>query len=102
MSAQFTLQGTPPRSGMSTASRATLRTRPRLQRALIRYWEYIPAVRVTAVILRMVAVLVLVVTGIALVNISNVWGLPVLVLAAVILPFSLWVFRTAAKGWPAR
>ncbi len=102
MSAQFTLEGTPPRSGMSTASRATLRTRPRLQRTLIRYWEYIPAVRVTALILRMVAVLVLAVEGIALLSISNVWGLPILALAAVVLPFSLWVFVTAAKGWPVR
>ncbi len=66
---------------MSSASRATLRTRPRLQRTLIRYWEYIPAVRITALILRMLAVLVLAVEGIALLSISNVWGLPILALA---------------------
>lgn len=102
MSAQLTLEGTAPRSGMSTTSRATLRTRPRIQRTLIRSWEYIPAVRVTVLILRLLAVLVLLAEGIALLSISSGWGLPLLALPFVILPFSLWVFTTAAKGWPAR
>jgi hypothetical protein len=102
MSAQFTLEGTPPRSGMSTTSRATLRTRPLIHRLLIRYWEYIPAVRVTVLILRLLAVLVLAVEGIALLSISNWLGLPILAVAFAVLPFSLWVFTTAAKGWPVR
>jgi hypothetical protein len=100
MSAQFTLEGTPPRSGTSTVSRATLRTRPCIQRALIRSWEYIPAVRVTVLILRMLAVLVLTVEAIALFSISSWWGVPLLVVAIAVLPVSLWVFTTAAKGWP--
>jgi hypothetical protein len=100
MSAQFVLEGTPPRSGTSTASRAALRTRPRIQRVLIRYWEYIPAVRVTVLILRLLAVLVLAVEAIALLSISSWWGLPLLAVAFAVLPFSLWVFTTAAKGWP--
>jgi hypothetical protein len=79
-----------------------LRTRPRIQRILIRSWEYIPAVRVTVVILRLLAVLVLAVEGIALLSISNWWGLPLLAAAFAILPFSLWVFTTAAKGLPGR
>lgn len=102
MSAQFTLEGTPPRSGTSTTSRAALKTRPRIQRILIRSWEYTPAVRVTVLILRFLAVLVLAVQGIALLSMSNSWGLPLLAVAAAVVPFSLWVFTTAAKGWPAR
>lgn len=102
MSAQLTRERTPPRSGTSTASRTTLRTRPRIQRILIRSWEYIPAVRVTVVILRLLAVLVLTVEGIALLSISNWWGLPLLAAAFAMLPFSLWVFTTAAKGLPGR
>jgi hypothetical protein len=102
MSAQFTLDGTPPRSGTSTTSRATLRTRPRVQRILIRSWEYIPAVRVTVLILRLLAVLVLAIEGIALLSISNWWGLPLLAVAVAVLPFSAWVFTTAGKGWPVR
>jgi hypothetical protein len=102
MSAQFTREGTLPRSGMSTVSRATLRTRPRIQRIVIRSWEYIPAVRVTLLTLRLLAVLVLTVVGIALLSTSNRWGLLDLALAFAVVPFSLWVFTTAAKGWPAR
>jgi hypothetical protein len=102
MSAQLTRERTPPRSGTSTTSRAILRTRPRIQRILIRSWEYIPAVRVTVVILRLLAVLVLAVEGIALLSISNWWGLPLLAAAFAVLPFSLWVFTTAAKGLPGR
>jgi hypothetical protein len=102
MSAQLTREGTSARSGMSTTSRATLRTRPRIQRILIRSWEYIPAVRVTILILRLLAVLVLAVEGIALLGISNWWGLSLLAVAVAVLPLSLWVFSTAAKGWPVR
>jgi hypothetical protein len=102
MSAQLTRDRTPPRSGRSTTSRATLRTRPRMQRIMIRSWEYIPAVRVTVLTLRLLAVLVLAVEGIALLSISNGWGLPLLALAFAVLPLGLWIFTTAAKGWPAR
>jgi hypothetical protein len=102
MSAQLTVQGTRPRTGTNTTSRATLRTRPLSQRFLIRSWEYIPAVRITVLILRMLAVLVLAVEGIALLSISNWWGLPLLAVAFAVVPVSFWVFTTAAKGWPAR
>jgi hypothetical protein len=102
MSAQLTRERTPPRSGTSTTRRATLRTRPRIQRILIRSWEYIPAVRVTVLILRLLAVLVLAVEGIALLSISNWWGLPLLAASFGTLPLSLWVFATASKGWPGR
>jgi hypothetical protein len=102
MPAQLTREGTPPRSGTSTTSRATLRTRPGIQRILIRSWEYIPAVRVTILILRLLAVLVLAFVGIALLSIPNWWGLLNLAAAFAVLPFSLWVFTTAAKGLPGR
>jgi hypothetical protein len=102
MSAQLTRERTPPRPGTSTTSRASLRTRPRIQRILIRSWEYIPAVRVTVLILRLLAVLVLAVEGTALLSISNWWGLPLLAAAFGMLPLILWVFTTAAKGWPGR
>jgi len=83
-------------------SRATLRTRPRAQRILIRYWEYIPAVRITVLTLRLLAVVVLAVEGIALLSISNWWGLALLATAFAVLPFSFWVYTTATKGWPVR
>jgi hypothetical protein len=102
MSAQLTREGTLPRSGTSTTRRATLRTRPRIQRILIRSWEYIPAVRVTILILRLLAMLVLAFLGIALLSISNWWGLLNLAAAFAVLPFGLWVFTTAAKGLPGR
>jgi hypothetical protein len=87
---------------MSTRSRAALRTRPRTQRILIRSWEYIPAVRGVILTLRLLAVLVLAVAGIALLRVATWWGLLDLALALAVLPFSLWVFTTAAKGWPVR
>ena len=102
MSALLTREGTPPRSGTNATSRATLRTRPRSQRILIRSWEYIPAVRITVLILRLLAVLVLAVESIALLSISSWLGLPLLAVAFAVLPFSFWVYTTAAKGWPAR
>jgi hypothetical protein len=87
---------------MRTPSRAALRTRPRTQRILIRSWEYIPAVRGTVLILRLLAVVVLAVEGIALLGMANWWGLLLLTVAFAVLPFAFWVFSTAAKGWPAR
>jgi hypothetical protein len=83
-----------------TTRHATLRTRPRIQRVLIRSWEYIPAVRIAFLVLRLLAVLCLTVVGIALLSISNWWGLPLLVLAVAALPIGVWVFTTTAKGWP--
>jgi hypothetical protein len=100
MSAQLTGQAAPPRPGLSTTSRAVLRTRPRIQRIMIRYWEYIPAVRVAVLTLRLLATLVLVITGIALLSAASWWGLAALAGAVAVASFALWVFTTAAKGWP--
>ncbi len=87
---------------MASISRATLRTRPRIQRTLIRSWEYIPAVRITVQLIRLLAALTLAIEGIALLTIRNWWGLAVLATAIAIVPFTIWVFSTAAKGWPVR
>jgi len=102
MSAQLSHEATPLRSGMGTTSRAALRTRPRAQRILIRSWEYIPAVRGTILALRLLGALVLATVGIGTLSTSVGWGLLSLAFALAVLPFSLWVFTTAAKGWPVR
>jgi hypothetical protein len=102
MSPQLTREGTAPRSGRNTISHATLQTRPMNQRILIRYWEYIPAFRIAILIVRLLAVLVLVVSGIALLTIPSGWGVFNLLAAGAVLPFSFWVFNTAGKGWPTR
>lgn len=102
MTAQLIRERTPPRSGVRTVSRATLRTRPRIQRILIRSWEYIPAVRVTVLSLRLLAVVVLAVAGIALLSHSSWWGVLDLAAAFAVAPFGLWVFTTARKGWQGR
>jgi hypothetical protein len=80
--------------------RTALRTRSRIRRILIRSWEYIPTVRVTFLVLRLLAGLCLAVVGIAPVSISNWWGLLLLVLAVAVLPIGVWVFITTAKGLP--
>jgi hypothetical protein len=83
-----------------TPSRATLRTRPRIQRTLIRSWEYIQPVRVTILAIRLLVVLWLVVIGVWLLSAGNAWGAIVLPGAAAVAALSVWVFTTAAKGWP--
>jgi hypothetical protein len=90
---------TPSRPGTMTASRATLRTRPRNQRILIRSWEYIPAARVTILIIRLLVVL-WIAFGAALLSGHNAWGWTLLPAAVALLALSVWVFTTAAKGWP--
>jgi hypothetical protein len=94
---------TAPTSWSSTArpARATLRTRPRIQRSLIRSWEYVQPVRVTVLVIRLLVVMWLVFLGAALMSADNAWGWTLLPAAAAVLALSVWVFTTAAKGWPA-
>ena len=95
-SAAATLTTPAPWSSPATnPSRATLRTRPRIQRALIRSWEYIRPVRVTLLVIRLLVVLssILMSAGIG-------WGWILLPAAVATLGISVWVFTTAAKGWP--
>jgi hypothetical protein len=91
-----------PSSGSSAArpTRATLRTRPRIQRALIRSWEYIQPVRVSILIVRLLVVLWLVALGALLMSAGNTWGWTLLPAAVAVSALSVWVFTTAAKGWP--
>jgi hypothetical protein len=91
---------TPPRPGTMTARRATLRTRPRNQRILIRSWEYIPAARVTILVIQLLVVLWIAFLGAALLWEHHAWGWTLLPAAVAVLALSVWVFTTAAKGWP--
>ena len=47
----------PSRSSTARPTRATLRARPRIQRTLIRSWEYIRPIRVTILAIRLLVVL---------------------------------------------
>lgn len=90
-----------PANGMVRAtSRATLRTRPRMQRILIRSWEYIRPVRVTILVIRLLVVLWLAILSTVPLSAGNAWGWTLLPAAVAVLAFSVWVFATAAKGWP--
>jgi predicted anti-sigma-YlaC factor YlaD len=91
----------PPARGMiMNPSRATLRTRPRIQRALIRSWEYIQPVRVTFLVIRLLVVLWLIVLSGILLSAGIGWGWTLLPAAVAVLALSVWVFTTAGKGWP--
>jgi len=82
-------------------SRATLRTRPRLQRALIRSWEYIQPVRVTILVIRLLVVLWLIVGSAIMLSAGIAWAWILIPAAVAVFALSFWVFSTAAKGWPA-
>jgi hypothetical protein len=88
------------RSSAARPTRATLQTRPRVQRTAIRSWEYIKPVRVSVLIVRLLVVLWLVVLGAMLMSAGWTWGWTLLPAALAVLAFSVWVFNTAAKGWP--
>ncbi|HTZ23079.1 MAG TPA: hypothetical protein VMC83_03715 [Streptosporangiaceae bacterium] len=81
-------------------TRATLRTRPRAQRALIRSWEYTQPVRVAFLVFRLLSVLFLAIVGVVLLSAGYAWGWGLLLLAAAVLACGVWVFITAGKGWP--
>ncbi|MGD0066084.1 MAG: hypothetical protein ABSB76_21885 [Streptosporangiaceae bacterium] len=81
-------------------SRATLRTRRRIQRALIRSWEYIQPIRVTFLVIRLLVVLWLIVLSAILLSAGIAWGWTLIPAAVAVFALSVWVFSTAAKGWP--
>jgi hypothetical protein len=85
---------------ITTTSRAVLRTRPLVQRALIRSWEYIQPVRVTVLVIRQLVVLWLLFLGAMLVWAGYAWGWALPPTAIAMFALSLWVFSTAGKGWP--
>ena len=84
----------------TTPSRATLQTRPRIQRALIRSWEYIRPVRITVLVIRLLVVMWLFVLTDLLVSNGIAWGWTLPPAAVAVFALSLWVFTTAQKGWP--
>jgi hypothetical protein len=84
----------------TTPSRATLQTRPRVQRACIRSWEYIRPIRITVLVIRMLVVMWLFVLTDLLVSNGIAWGWTLPAAAAAVFAVSLWVFTTAEKGWP--
>jgi hypothetical protein len=90
----------PVKGAIMTPSRATLQTRPRIQRTWIRSWDYIPSARATILGIRLLVVLWLLVLSAVLLSAGNAWGWTLLPAAAGVLAFSVWVFTTAAKGWP--
>ena len=73
---------------------------PRIQRTLIRSWEYIQPVRVTILVIRLLVVLWLAFLGAVLSSTGNAWGWTLLPAAVAVFALSFWVFTTAAKGWP--
>ncbi|HYK28298.1 MAG TPA: hypothetical protein VEV61_10055 [Streptosporangiaceae bacterium] len=101
MYAQTETPATPMGASAAKPTRATLRTRPRMQRILIRSWEYIQPVRVTVLAIRLLVVLWLVVLAVLLMSQGYAWGGALVPAAVVVLRASVWVFSTAAKGWPA-
>ena len=87
-------------SSAARPTRATLQTRPRIQRTLIRSWEYIRPIRVSVLIVRLLVVLWLFFLSNVLVSAGNAWGWTLPPAAVAVFAFSVWVFKTAAKGWP--
>ena len=98
MSATVTYE--PKQATTTRPTRATLRNRPRIQRTLIRSWEYIQPVRVSVLIVRLLVVAWLVFLGAVLMSAGHTWGWILLPAAAAVLAVGVWVFTTAGKGWP--
>jgi len=84
----------------TTPSRATLQTRPLIQRACIRSWEYSRPIRITVLAIRMLVVMWLFVLTGLLVSHGYAGAYALIPAAAAVFAFSLWVFKTAEKGWP--
>jgi hypothetical protein len=90
-----------PADGTTTRpTRASLKTRPRVQRVLIRSWEYSRPFRITVVIIRLLVVVWLLVLTNLLVSNGFAWGWTLPPAAVAVLAIALWVYTTAQKGWP--
>ena len=97
-----TIDDTAPSSRQSAArpTRATLKSRPRIQRALIRSWEYIQPVRVSVLAVRLLVALWLVFLGTILTSAGYAWGWTLFLAAGAVLAVGMWVFAIAGRGWP--
>lgn len=90
-----------PADGTTTRpTRGALKTRPRIQRALIRSWEYNRPFRITVVIIRLLVAMWLLVLTNLLVSNGFAWGWALPPAAVAVFAIALWVFYTAEKGWP--
>ena len=85
----------------TTPSRATLQTRPLIQRASIRSWEYSRRVRITILAIRLLVVMWLFVLTGLLVSAGHLWAWLLVPAALAVFAIAVWVFSTAQKGWPA-
>jgi hypothetical protein len=90
----------PSRPSAARPTRATLKSRPRIQRALIRSWEYIQPVRVSVLAVRMLVTLWLVFLGTLLMSAGYTWGWTMFLAAGAVLAVGMWVFAIAGRGWP--
>ena len=81
-------------------SRETLKTRPQIQRAFIRSWEYKRPVRITVLAIRLLVVMWLFVLTGLLVSAGHTWAYALVPAALAVFAIALWVFKTAEKGWP--
>jgi hypothetical protein len=81
-------------------SRAVLQARPRVQRALIRSWEYNKPVRITVLVIRLMVVLWLFFLTTIMLSSGIAWGWILPPTAVAVFAIALYVFTTAQKGWP--
>ncbi len=81
-------------------TRATLKSRPRIQRTLIRSWEYIQPVRVSVLAVRILVALWLFFVGSMLMSAGYTWGWTMFLAAGGVLAVGMWVFAIAGRGWP--
>jgi hypothetical protein len=82
-------------------TRAALRARPLVQRALVRSWEYVRPVRAAVLAIRLLVTLWLLLLGGLLVSAGHAWGWILMPAAVGVSAFGFYVFKTAAKGTPA-
>jgi hypothetical protein len=89
------------RQSAARPTRATLKSRPRIQRAVIRSWEYIQPVRVSVLVVRMLVAVWLIFLGTILMSTGYTWGWTMFLAAGAVLAVGMWVFAIAGRGWPA-
>jgi hypothetical protein len=96
-----TSEKVPLATSTTNPTRAALQTRPDIQRALIRSWEYRRPIRITVLAIRLLVTMWLFVLTAILVSHGYTAGYALVPAALGVFAFGLWVFKTAEKGWPA-
>jgi hypothetical protein len=90
----------PSRQSSARPTRATLKTRPLIQRAAIRSWEYIQPIRISILVVRLLVALWLIVLGTLLMSAGYTWGWTMFLAAGAVLAIAMWVYAIASRGWP--